>query len=175
MSAGPDLQAPDLATPDLATPSDLTVPPDFYGYTLCANTMAASTCVQTFFQQVASCFPVPMSNPCTLDTDNATYSNLCYGPTQKVLSTISGDTGQIHSTWYTNGMDCLDADITPIKGAGSQDVFTVGNQILMLDEQTGAVTCPDGSSISIGANLGGCADLQQLVHGPKGCAAGVCQ
>src|SRR5690349_9778416 len=65
--AGPDLQAPDLATPDLATPSDLTVPPDFYGYTLCANTMAASTCVQTFFQQVVSCFPVPMSNPCTLD------------------------------------------------------------------------------------------------------------
>ncbi len=171
----PLLPMPDLVGQiDQSVANDLTIPPDFAGDTFCANTMVASTCVQSFFQMVADCYPAPPPQ-CTIDTDNSTYSNLCYGGGDKMISTIDPNTGKVHTVWSNVNKTCLTADITPQKGNGPVDTFTFGAFALTINEAGGTVTCPDGTTVVIGANFGACPDLQNLVRGSKNCQAGACQ
>ncbi len=171
-----DMSAPDLSMPsDQSVINDLTIPPDFAGITFCANTNVANTCVQSFFQLVADCYPVPPPGQCTIDTDNSTYNNLCFSDGEKMLSTIDPNTGKVHTVWTNMGNTCLTADIMPQKGNGSVDTFTVSTFTLTMNEAGGTVTCPDKSAVVIGANFGNCPDLQAIVHGSKNCQAGVCQ
>ncbi len=173
MPPSPDMTtpSPDMTSPpDLAPPPDLASAVDFAGFTFCPNTAVAGTCVQAFFTPVATCFD-PMG-ACTESTDMMTFGNFCWQNGAKLLANL-GNMSMPHGTWKNGNTTCMEGDVQPMNGP----VFTLkrGGQTLIYDEATGAVTCPDGSMINIGANDGGCPALHDILNPPvNNCTPGNC-
>lgn len=174
-AAGP---APDLAAVDLsvAAPADLAIlpdlaGPDYAGYTFCAGTRVAATCAQAFFEPIASCF-APMGG-CRTATSGDTTS-ACWQAGTLFSTTYLQATGGSHLLW-AGGATCMEGDVTPRKGRLPLFAVTAGGSTLSYDQDSGDVTCPDGSHVFLGNAFGDCLALGNLLQPPiKNCQAGIC-
>lgn len=170
----PDLAAADLAVApatDLAALPDLSGP-DYAGFTFCAGTRVASTCAQPFFEAVSTCF-VPMGG-CRSAQDNDTTSACWQAGTMFQTSYLQA-TGGSHQVWTGGAVTCMEGDVTPRKGRSPLFAVTAGGDTLAYDQDSGDVTCPDGSHVFLGNMFGDCAALRFLLQPDiKGCQAGIC-
>jgi hypothetical protein len=163
-SSTPDLAAGDLSA---ATGGDLAQGP------FCAGTAVAGTCAAIFFAPLSSCFDP--TGACTeMLVGNA--GSDCWANGSKLVGTISGDGGTAaHGVFSKSGTPCYTVDVAQSVAGGEVFTVTSGGHTLIYDLQQGKVSCPDSSTVLIGADYGGCAALKALIA-PKtsGCTSGAC-
>ena len=168
----------DLAVTDLvmSPAADLvTIPdiagPDYAGFTFCSGTRVAATCAQAFFQPVAMCFSP--AGACR-SAQNGDTTAACWQAGTMFSTTYQPGTGSNHLVW-TGGAPCMEGDLTPRKGKSPLFALTAGGSKLVYDQDSGDVTCPDGSHVFIGSTFGDCGSLQALLQPDiKACQAGLC-
>ena len=168
----PDLGAVDLAPPADLEPSDMPPPPDLMDPGLCPNTRASGTCAEAFFRGVAACFPT--SGACkTVKTADA--EEICWDDGSDLLATFHMATTSFSGTWTAGGKTCMVGQVSVAANGGRLFNLTVGNSTLVYDEDSGRVTCPDGSVTNIGSNDGNCVAIRDILNpNPVPCVEGTC-
>jgi uncharacterized protein YjbI with pentapeptide repeats len=174
----PDLRGLDFAMPDFSgydlISRDLAgTRPDFAGHDLnltpfCAGTFVAGTCVEAFFAPLSLCFQP--TGGCIVQTPGV-YGTFCWPGGAEYQIRNDPDALRRHYLWGTNL--CY---TETVGGSGPSPSFTnAAGETLVFAPATGNYTCPNGSSGSIGANYGGCAQLQQMIAPDTGsCTGGLC-
>ena len=165
---GVDLAA---ARSDLATSPDLAPPPrDFAGVHFCENTRVQGTCAELYFAAVAQCW-MP-TGTCIGQAMGMTGGTTCWQNGARFVNTMVNTVP--HGEWKQGAVTCMSGDAV----LGMMDVvFTIHTTdgTLALDQATGAVTCPDNSKATIGADFGGCMALKDLINVPMtNCTMGTC-
>jgi hypothetical protein len=151
MAAALDLSPfPDMAPWCVA--SDASFPPSLDAGGFCDGTTMAGTCAQEFFRKFAECF---RPAGCCLYNGSVNVPGFAWESGARFQSE-PGD-----REYYQNGAHCAHQG-APLPGV-TGDRWTLGDgEVLDVDTTTGDVTCPDGSHANIGANYGGCAELNTL-------------
>jgi hypothetical protein len=136
----------------------------------CAGTAVAGTCIQTFFAPLASCFPE--GGACTSE-DTGSGKNLCWADGSKLIGTL-GAGGVPHGVFSRNGATCYSVDVG-LTGSSADFEVANGTTSISYSTSTGNARCPDGTSVKLGTDFGGCAALKALLD-PSGasCTAGAC-
>jgi hypothetical protein len=178
LSGQDDLSMPDLAELDSSVP-DLDRRPVLnvdLSWSSCAGTALAGTCAATFFDAFAACFHPTgnctanmMGKPLVLTWDDSTFvaELASFLPSD---SYASGGQQCLTTRHYQKDFGlprtieqfCLGAD----SSCGVVDVggLPTPNGGALYDLDTGIFTCTDGTQVDVGAALGGCEVLNELLH-----------
>jgi hypothetical protein len=147
------------------SPPDL-VGADFAGF--CEGTAVAGTCVQSFFAALPYCF-----QPAGICHEQipvvAGSTTWCWKDGAELRQSLAAASAT--RTFVMGAAVCF-SETTP---TGGQSSFLAGGMTLLLDTTTGAFKCPGGTTGSIGANLGGCTALRDLLEpATVACIKGLC-
>lgn len=151
---------------------DMTQPLDLAALTFCQGTPIAGTCVQSYMAPVAACFNA--TGTCTTNAPSPGDTNTCWETGAQFLSTTDTASMKVQGNWKSeNGAKtCMTGEFT---AAGF--TFTTSSGKLTYNPASGAVTCPDNSTLNLSASgqYGGCAAFKDLVGVPmQRCITGKC-
>jgi hypothetical protein len=153
-----DLSEGDRSMPDAAPPGDLS---DW-----CSGTAVAGTCLQTFFAPLAACFDA-MGSCVYQSSSGGIVKSYCWNNGAQATETFG--VGQQSWTFESSsGATCF----TWLNEA-TDSTISAGGANVHFQPATGDYTC-GGTSGTVGANCGGCAELCALFKSTPSCTAGTC-
>lgn len=107
-------------------------------------------------------------------SDHKNYDNICWSNGSKLVTSSGAAPKTAHGTWKGPGGVCMEGDAVSLETAPRFTLWRAG-ATLVLDEKTGQVICPDGSTANIGTNYGGCGYLRALFKpDAERCIEGTC-
>ena len=166
LAAGAD----DLAVVDLGVPMDLRAAHDLSptfadAAGFCDDTIGdgglASSCARAFFQKLVECY-VPTA-PCLHQMVGSSESRVCWSTGAWVHEIASAG----FRDYYNDDLLCMSLHVTHPSGQ-TLETWTAGDgTTLLVNENTGDVTCPDGSHSTLASESGYCPALSALVQSPS--------
>jgi hypothetical protein len=163
---------PDLSSSDLSMSDQQAAVAYDLAWSSCAGTQLAGTCVADFFDSFAACFH-PVGH-CTAGTHNFGMiddweNGAEYLTSMPSLNVFAGNwkmgmTQCLSVHLYSDGRFrhfCTPADAVCSDVGRDAGVDYQGGALF--DTQTGVFTCRDGTQVNVGADLDGCALLNELL------------
>jgi hypothetical protein len=137
---------------------------------VCADSAFAGTCVERFFQPFVACWKGGPP-PCTVQQKDVATTVECWPSGARMESQILDlATMKRQITWTQSGVTCMTGTVLP--STGSTATINGATVSFGINKPT-SVTCPDGNTLPIDANYGGCQALIDTLSRPA-CTAGTC-
>jgi hypothetical protein len=135
--------------------------------------VALAPCVVAFFLPIAACFQT--WGDCS-EYKSAAGGATCWQSGARLVATFDQLTMSTSGVWTGPSGDCMTGIVAAdANGAAALFTLTRGGATLIYDAGTGMVTCPDGSTTTIGPDDGSCAALKAILDpSTNNCATGMC-